>query len=454
MSIYMDCDIRGTYGDDLDEEVIARIGGAVAIMLEGRPIVVGGDFRTHTPQLKGAFVEALLAAGAHVIDVGQVSTPQLYFSKRHLDVYASAQVTASHNPPQYNGVKLMFGDAPALADTINRVRDLAEAGEFPQAEGTYEQVDTTEDYVAMLVERFGEPLDAAAGQSLRIVCDAGNGAMSPIAPRVLEACGLDVIPLFCEPDGRFPNRNPNPALAEATVKLSAAVLEHGADLGVAFDGDGDRAIYVDAEGRALIAEESMVIFANALANAGDSVVYDLKCSTILKSAIEARGARPIMERSGHGFIRTRLIGEPCVFGGEVSGHYFFNELCGDDGLYATVVLARILADARAERPGCGLRDLLADVRYTSITPDIRIRSTPEECDAALDVMRAWCAEEGVEPVTVDGLRLERADGSWVLVRKSITEPAYTVRLEAPTAEGLAALRREAAERLGQPSLAE
>ncbi len=452
MSIYKDCDIRGTYGDDLTEDVIARIGGAVATMLDGKPIVVGGDFRTHTPQLKRAFVDALIAAGADVTDVGNVSTPQLYFSKRHLGIYASAQVTASHNPPQYNGVKLMFGDAPALADTIEHVRELAEAGDFPQAEGSYREVDTTDAYVDMLVERFGTPL--AEGERLRVVCDAGNGATGPIGPRVLEACGLDVVPLFCDPDGRFPNRNPNPALAEATVKLCAAVREHEADFGVAFDGDGDRAIYVDASGEALIAEEGMVIFANALVKPGDAVVYDLKCSTILKAAVEQRGGEPIMERSGHGFIRTHLIASNAVFGGEVSGHYFFRELAGDDGLYATVVLARILADARAERPGCTLRDLLADVRYTAITPDIRIRATPEDCDAALDTMERWCADEGVDPIRIDGIRLERADGSWVLVRKSITEPSYTVRLEAPTEEGLAALKREAAERLGQPSLAE
>ena len=437
MGIYKDCDIRGVYGEDLTEEVIATIGGAVAQMLEGRSIVVGGDYRTHTPQLKKAFVDALLAAGADVYDVGQVSTPQLYFSKRFLGTYASAQVTASHNPAKYNGVKLMFGEQPALADTIDRVRELAEKGEFPAGEGTLHTVDTTDEYEKMLVGRFG-----GMGRKLKVVIDAGNGAMSVVAPEVMAKLGFDVVPLFCEYDGTFPNRNPNPALAEATVPLCEKVAEVGADFGVAFDGDGDRAIFVDENGKALIAEEALVIYVNHLVKPGDSVVYDLKCSSIVKNAVLAHGGEPIMERSGHGFIRGHLIRANSVLGGEVSGHYFFNELHGDDGLYATVVMADILTNSDRS-----IRGELSDVTYTSITPDIRVRATPDEIDAVFERMEAWAADEGIEPVRVDGVRLEFADGSWALLRRSITEPAFTMRFEAATDEGLAALKARAAEKL-------
>ena len=437
MGIYKDCDIRGVYGEDLTEEVIASIGGAVATMLEGKSIVVGGDYRTHTPRLKKAFVDALLAAGADVYDVGQVSTPHLYFSKRFLGTYASAQVTASHNPAKYNGVKLMFGEQPALADTIGRVRELAEAGDFPRAEGTLHTVDTTAEYEKMLVERFG-----GLERRLKVVVDAGNGAMSEVAPEVMRRLGFEVVPLFCEYDGTFPNRNPNPALAEATVPLCEKVVEVGADFGVAFDGDGDRAIFVDERGKALIAEEALVIYVDHLVHEGDSVVYDLKCSSILRNAVMAHGGDPIMERSGHGFIRGHLIRANAVLGGEVSGHYFFNELHGDDGLYATVVMADILTHSAES-----IRGQLKDVVYTSITPDIRVRATSDEIDAVFDRMESWAEEEGIEPVRVDGVRLEFADGSWALLRRSITEPAFTMRFEAASDEALSDLKHLAAQRL-------
>ncbi len=447
MSIFKDCDIRGVYGEDLREEEAAAIGTAVAQILQGRDIVVGGDFRTHTPSLKQAFIRALLEGGAEVWDIGQVSTPQVYFSKRYLHTHASAQITASHNPAKYNGLKLMFGDLPIRPEDIAGIGKTAEeilaAGDKSASgenlkPGMLHQADTAEAYEKMLLSRV-RPLT----RRLHIVIDAGNGAMSEAAPRAAEAAGVRVTPLFCSYDGTFPNRDPNPAVLSHITALCDTVREVGADLGIAFDGDGDRAIFVDAQGRPLLAEEAMVIFTKALARPGDSVVYDLKCSSILKQAVLEQGAEPVMERSGHAFIRRNFIERNSVFAGEVSGHYFFRELTGDDGLYALMVMLDIL-----EETGKSLRSLLDEVRYTAITPDIRIRADQEQIEEVMGRMKAWAGEPDVHPVYIDGIRLEFPDDSWILLRRSITEPAFTLRLEAPDETRLGALKQEAGKKLG------
>ena len=468
MSIFKDCDIRGVYGEDFTEREADAIGAAVAELLQGRSIVVSGDFRTHTPPLKEAFTKALLAGGAEVWDIGQASTPQLYFSKRYLHTYASAQITASHNPPKYNGMKLMFGDMPIRPEDIEQIGERAlqimsgdeksresddanrsgedkgnngvlctRCGERGENPGKYHKTDTTEAYETMLLARL-----RPVSRNLHIVIDAGNGAMSEIAPRVARKAGIQVTPLFCEYDGAFPNRDPNPAVLSHITALCDKVKEVNADLGIAFDGDGDRAIFVDSNGIPLIAEEAMVIFTDALAGPGDSVVYDLKCSSILKQAVLRCGSEPVMERSGHAFIRRNFMQRNSVFAGEVSGHYFFRELEGDDGLYAMMVMLDIM-----EETGKSLRGLLRNVQYTAITPDIRIRADQEEIEEVMRRMENWTGEAGVHPVYIDGIRLEFPDDSWLLLRRSITEPAFTVRLEAPDEEKLRTLRKEAEKRL-------
>lgn len=444
MSIYKDCDIRGIYGVDLTESEMAKIGSAIAARIDGKSIVVGGDFRVHTPQLKRALIQALLDGGADVIDVGQVSTPQLYFSKRHLGAYASAQVTASHNPAKYNGLKLMFGDYPVQREDIQDIARRAAEVRPGKAGGKYRQEDTTEAYASMLEKAFGQP-----GRRLRIVIDAGNGAMSEIAPRVMERLGMEVVPLFCSYDGTFPNRDPNPAVQKNLAALRSKVADCSADLGVAFDGDGDRAIFVDSDGMPLLAEEAMVIFIRHLVGAGESVVYDLKCSSILRQAVLEQKGTPIMERSGHAFIRRHFMEAHSRLAGEVSGHYFFRELEGDDGLFALVVMASILSHSQV-----GLRQLLADVRYTAITPDIRVTASPDEIDDVFARMETWASTSGAQVVRLDGIRLEFPDGSWVLLRRSITEPAYTLRLEAPNAQQLKEIQKTAAIRLNNPTLAD
>lgn len=431
MSIYKDCDIRGVYGSELTQDVLRDIGRAIGTQLSGRTIVVGGDCRTHTPVLKNALLEGLLECGAHVTDVGQVSTPQLYFSKRHLGTYASAQVTASHNPAKYNGLKIMFGQEPTGPEQMRALEQRVRAQDFCWADGTYRQVSTDAAYAAMLTENF------PAIRPLKVAIDAGNGAMSQTAPAVMRALGLDVVPLFCSFDGTFPNRDPNPAVRSHLTALQAAVVETGADFGAAFDGDGDRVVFVDAAGTILSAEESMVIFIRHFVKPGETVVYDLKSSSILPRAVEVCGGTAHMERSGHGFIRQHFLRAQSVLAGEVSGHFFFRVLGGDDGLYALVRMAEILGQTDDT-----LRGLLDDVEYPAITPDIRIQAAPEEITRVFAAMEAWATAQCAAVSHLDGIRATCANGSWVLLRRSITEPAYTLRMEAPDEAALDALRRE------------
>lgn len=441
MSIYKACDIRGVYGQDLTEADAYRIGRAAADRMAGRSVVVGGDFRVSTPALKEQFIRGLLQGGAQVTDVGKVSTPQLYFSKAYLGAYASVQITASHNPAKYNGVKLMFGEWPIEPADIERLKTAVETESYlDRPGGSLTKADTTVPYEAMLTDAF-----RGGARRGHIVIDAGNGAMGEVAPRVMEKLGFRITRLFCEIDGAFPGRDPNPAVVSNLTALCEKVREVNADFGAAFDGDGDRVIFVDGCGVPLSAEEAMVLLSKHLLEAGDSFVYDIKCSSIVRNTVRAMGCTPVMERSGHAFIRRTFMERNSRLAGEVSGHHFFRELQGDDGLFALVKMAELFSLSTGS-----LRDALVDVQYPAITPDIRTKATNEEVDRVFARMEQWAARETEAQVSrLDGIRMEFPDGSWVLLRRSVTEPLYTLRMEAGDAAALNALEKTVWEKLGK-----
>ncbi|MEG1524982.1 MAG: phosphomannomutase/phosphoglucomutase [Clostridia bacterium] len=435
MSIYKDCDIRGVYGSELTTDDMLRIGRAIAGMLDGREILVGGDFRTHTPVLKAALLDGLLQGGASVIDLGQLPTPAIYFAKRTLHTYACAQVTASHNPASYNGLKLMLGDRPVTPDVIRSIQVSAESTQSPYKLGTCKSENIMPAYETMLMSACGCRIG-----KLKVLVDAGNGAMGEIAPRIIQKLGFEVVELFCTIDGRFPDRDPNPAVVTNLAAVCEKMREVGADIGASFDGDGDRVVFIDADGKPLLAEEGLCIFIQALMQPEDSVVYDIKCSSIVKDAILHGGGIPVMERSGHAFIRSNFLERGSCLAGEVSGHFFFRELGADDGLYALIRMCEILC--RAQMP---LRKLLGSVRYTAITPDIRVRADQAQIDSAFEQMQIWAnARQDAVLSMLDGMRLEFTDGAWVLLRRSVTEPAMTLRLETADSLRLHALIGECA----------
>jgi len=428
MSIFKDCDIRGVYPGEIDEGAAYAVGRALATLHPGASMAVGGDHRLSTPALKAALVRGLSDSGARVLDIGAIPTPALYWALKHLDVDGGATVTASHNPARYNGVKFMFGGDPVTRADMDRVEAAVAAGRFASGRGVVEPRDALTGYADDLARRFCAP------RPLRIVVDAGNGAMGPVAPAVLRRCGYEVEPLFCEPDGRFPNRDPNPAEYSCLGAACQRVRDTGADFGVAFDGDGDRAVFIDDRGRPVLNERSLVLFVRRLLRDGPTpVVYDQKCSSVVPAAVRAMGGTPVLERSGHAFIKRRFLQVGAALAGEVSGHFFFGELGYDDGLFAALLMAELLA--LSDRPLSALADA---IELPPITPDLRVPCPYDRQDDWLGRVEAMAVARGGAISRLDGVRADFDDG-WLLLRKSVTAEQVTLRAEARTPERLEAL---------------
>ena len=419
MSIYKECDIRGVFGEQLDASEAVLIGKSIGTILGGKTVVVAGDARNSTRELKEQLISGLISCGCPVIDIGTVATPVLYFAKGFLKTAGSIMVTASHNPAQYNGFKLTLGKMPVKPEDIAMVAKLVKSQEFLNVEkqGSLAHKDIRQNYTDYLKKLVSNT------KALRIVVDCCNGAASEIAPQLLKELGHEVIELFCSFDGSFPNRDPNPSTEENLGVLKAKVLAEKADLGIAFDGDGDRAVFVDNKGRFCEAEKSFVVLLNHyLKENSSTVVYDAKSSSIVKKTIEKLGSRPIMERSGHAFMKTTFLKTNSILAGEVSGHYFFRELGFDDGIYAAIKMAEIVAESEKT-----MAELIDDIEPTVITPDIRIGMSPERVASILVYLKDYANK--YQASFLDGVRIEFPKG-WILVRRSVTEPCITIRLEA------------------------
>lgn len=426
MSIYKDCDIRGIYGKELFPENAYEIGRGLAAMAPSdQPFLVGGDVRVSTPALKKELIRGLTDSGARVWDLGMIPTPVLYFALSRNPGACGATVTASHNPPEHNGVKFMIGGKPVTRETIDRLKGIVESKSYPDRKGIAEPADALSRYFSHLLARFH------AKKPLSVVVDAGNGAMSGIAPKALRSAGYRVTELFCEADGRFPNRSPNPAEYENLSALCETVLKARADFGVAFDGDGDRAVFVDNRGRAVINEKSLSLFIrHILKDRPTPVVYDQKSSSVIRKAILASGGTPVPERSGHAFIKRRFLEVGAAVAGEVSGHFFFGELGYDDGLFAALSMAEILCGSEKS-----LAELADEIVCPPITPDIRLFCPYSEQDDWLARVKALANAFPCSVTELDGVRLEMESG-WFLIRKSVTAEQVTLRAEAETPEKL------------------
>jgi len=429
MSIFKSCDIRGIYGKDLTEDVAYRLGRAVGSRLQGKTVLVAGDLRPSTPALARSVMQGLLESGADVLDAGRIPTPTFYFALQHLQAAGGIMVTASHNPARYNGFKVMLGEWPITEEELAELAAEMEAGAFSNGQGRCRRVRVLAAYADRLAQAFGD-----LGQH-HLVVDAGNGSAGPVAPPILRRLGQKVEALYCEPDGTFPHRDPNPAVASHLVALQHEVQRTGAELGAAYDGDGDRVIFVDETGAIHAADRLLVLFIRHLLadHPGAAVVYDLKSSSVVPEEILKSGGRPLMERSGHAFIKRRLIEEGAILGGEVSGHYFFGELRGDDALYATLLLLRVL-----DRLGIPLSEAMATVPAYPITPDIRLPCAPETVQAILEELAKAFADLPLS--FLDGVRIAFPEG-WALVRPSVTEPLITLRFEARSERALQEIQR-------------
>lgn len=425
MSIFKACDVRGVVGQEWGADEARRIGRSLGRMIRTRgdaSVCVGGDFRRSTPVLKQEFVAGLLEAGLAIHDVGQQPTPLVYFAARELGCRSVAVVTASHNPARYNGVKFVVAGQPAVPQLVQELEAGCQAPPPDAARGTRSCHDLTAAYEDWLIRQAGEfvgPAPSPSRPPRSVVLDAMAGACTHIAPRVLARAGAAVTALTPAIDPDFSARTPNPARDENLAPLIESVVERESDLGVALDGDGDRVIFIDRTGRIVRPEQLAVVLIRHFFDR-PTVVYDLKCASIVAAAAAARGGRAVMQPSGYGFIKTAMRELRAELGVEVSGHHFYGALDGgDDGLFTALVVLGLL-----RRTGKGLAELIEPIGWPAITPDLRV---PYEGDAAAAV-EAIAASCGGAVTRLDGVRAEY-DGGWALARASITEAAITFRFE-------------------------
>ncbi len=444
--IFREYDIRGIADRDLSDEVIRAIGRGFAERMRGRGksrIAVGRDVRLSSPRIGAALVEGLRDQGADVVDVGVVPTPALYFAVGHLTAAAGVMVTGSHNPIEYNGLKLSEGVHSLHGEDIQELRGRAEQAGVLSARGGLETVSVDEPYLADLTSRIH------LARPLKVVCDPGNGAASLLGPRFLRAIGCEVDAIFAEPDGRFPNHLPDPTVPDLMRDLMERVQAKRADVGIGFDGDADRVGVVDEKGRLLFGDQVLGLYAaDVLARKpGSPIVFEVKCSQGLVEWVEAKGGKPIMWKAGHSLIKAKMRETRAPLGGEMSGHMFFaDEFHGyDDALYAAGRLLRILAQS----PGASLSalvDALPQSRYVA-TPEIRLDCTDSaKFDIVNGVREHYRAR--YEVLDVDGARVQFGDG-WGLIRASNTQPVLVVRFEAKSQERLQGIARDVYEVLAR-----
>ena len=437
-SIFRQYDVRGIVGRDLTEEVAEAIGFGFAQLLQQRGIegavVVGRDNRPSGDALRDALVRGLTTSGRDVVDIGVVPTPLMYWSLHHEPVVAGIQITGSHNPPEYNGFKICVGTASLHGDGIQRLYRLATSPRVSgSAAGTTRHAAVIDRYVDDIVERIG-PL----ARRIRMVYDCGNGAAAVVAPQLFARLGVDATGLFTESDGTFPNHHPDPTVPSNLADCIDAVSETGSELGVAFDGDGDRIGIVDAAGRIIWGDHLLILYARdvlARTGKGQAIIFDVKCSQALTDAVSEAGGVPVMWKTGHSLIKEKMKETRAPIAGEMSGHMFFEEgfYGHDDALYAAARLLRILAES-----GQTVEQLLADVPHFVSTPEIRVDTDDAiKFDIVRDAVTHFSARYDV--LDVDGVRVLFGDG-WGLIRASNTQPVLVMRFEARSEPRLAEIR--------------
>jgi phosphomannomutase / phosphoglucomutase len=437
-NIFREYDIRGVADRDLSDEFARDLGRALGTFqrrLGNRRIAVGRDCRLSSDRLHAALCEGLAEAGVDRVDVGRVPTPLLYFAVFHLDLDGGVQITGSHNPPDENGFKMMRGKASLYGDDVRALRTMIVERDFDlPGGGTSMEVDVMPAYGGFMKGNI-----SLARRDLRFAIDAGNGAGGPAALAACESVGLDPIPLLCEMDGRFPVHHPDPTELENVALLRETVLDRGLEFGIAFDGDADRIGVIDEKGEVIWGDRLMILLGRALLEErpGAAILGEVKCSQTLYDDIRKHGGRPILWKTGHSLIKSKMKEEGALLAGEMSGHIFFaDRFFGfDDAVYAMLRLAEIVS--REKRP---LSQLLADVPPTFSTPELRVACDDElKFQVVERVLERYRKTHDV--VDVDGARINFGDG-WGLVRASNTQPVLVLRFEAASESRLNDIRGE------------
>ena len=437
--IFRAYDIRGVVSKNFSASVVREIGRAIGSEAYERGqqgIVVARDGRTSSPELGDALIEGLRASGRDVIDIGVAPTPVLYFATHHLETNSGVMLTGSHNGPEYNGLKIVLDGETLSGDAITTIRDRITNNELSEGQGSLQAADISADYL----RRITDDIPVALGGAFKIIVDCGNGVAGQLAPQLYRAMGHDVVELFCDIDGTFPNHQPDPSQPENLQSLIDIVKEEHADLGFAFDGDGDRLGIVDGDGNIIWPDRQMMLFAKDVLtrNQGATIIFDVKCSRYLKAIIESSGGKPLMWKTGHSLIKSKMKEVDAPLAGEMSGHIFFKErwFGFDDALYAGARALEILTNSKGTPA-----ETFAVLPDGISTPELRIPLAEKHHEKVMKIMKDKMAFEGGEVTDIDGLRVDFSDG-WGLVRPSNTSPCLVTRFEAETKEALERIQTE------------
>lgn len=433
--IFREYDIRGVVDKDLTDESVELIGkgfGTYLVQNNAKIITVGGDVRLSTERFRKVLIKGLTSTGVNIIDIGPVPTPVQYFSMFHLNVDGGAMITGSHNPPDFNGFKLSLKNAPIYGEAIQDIRKIIESGRFAKGSGNYEKQDVIEDYVKYIKENI------SIEKKMKVVIDSGNGAASLVAHRIFRELGVETIDLFDTPDGNFPNHHPDPTVVENIQELIKTVKENKYDLGVGYDGDGDRIGVVDEKGEIIWGDKLLIIFGREVlkTHPGADIIFEVKCSQALPEMIEKFGGKPLMWKTGHSLLKKKMKETGSPLAGEMSGHLFFADryFGYDDAIYASARMVELLS-----KTDKSVSDLLADVPVYFSTPEIRAETeTDEEKFRIAELAKKYFTEK-YDVIDVDGVRILFGDG-WGLVRASNTQPVLVLRFEARSKERLEELK--------------
>ena len=435
--IFKAYDIRGIVGKTLTNALCEQIGRAIGSQVRARgqsSIAIGRDGRLSGPELSQALARGLQASGVDVIDIGLVATPMLYFATYHLQTGSGVMITGSHNPPDYNGLKMVVAGETLAGDAIQNLRHRIETQDFASGSGSYATADIAEAYLQRVVS------DVKLKRPLNIIVDCGNGVPGAFAPELYRRLGCTVREMFCEVDGKFPNHHPDPSQPENLQDLIAALAGGSEEIGLAFDGDGDRLGVVTRAGKIIYPDRQLMLFAADVLsrNPGAKIIFDVKSTRHLFTWIREHGGEPIMWKTGHSLIKAKMKETGALLAGEMSGHMFFKERWYgfDDGLYAGARLLEFLS---------GTRDVSAefDKLPDSVnTPELQIQLKEGENYALIEKLQKTARFEGArEVITIDGLRVEYANG-FGLARASNTTPVVVLRFEANDAEQLTAIQND------------
>jgi phosphomannomutase/phosphoglucomutase len=430
--IFREYDIRGVVDKDLTDETVDKIARGFATYIqqkELRTVALGGDCRLSSDRFRKVVSDALVASGCDVIDVGTVPTSLLYFAIEHLKAEAGIMITASHNPPEFNGFKLCVGSSSIYGKEIQKVREVIEEGNFTTGNGSYKIYENIiNDYKNYLLK------DLKLKRSLKVVVDSGNGTAGPVAPSLYRSLGCEVISLYEEMDGHFPNHHPDPTVPDNLKDLIKTVRDENADIGIGFDGDGDRIGVVDEQGKIIWGDHLLILFARDILKKypGVTIISEVKASKNLYDDIKRHGGTPLMWKTGHSLIKQRMKETGALLGGEMSGHMFFRDryFGFDDAIYAGGRLLELLS--KQEKP---LSKLLADVPKVYNTPEIRVPCADEQKFEVVEKIKNHFAKLNYDIIDIDGMRITFDDG-WALVRASNTQPVLVLRFEATSEKRL------------------